>query len=167
MLSLFIVPAWLKLTFSCISQLAVVKGLVIDRVQKLKSGKAVLGRRICRASYGIEMSVRYNKDEHIGRSVYRDLDGELWVKGQIDWMIKKVRLAQSVRNNACTPLTYLQGEVIDPEKPITKDCFRDFLPTHKRTWTDTIVMTFNDPKDLPTYIGHGEENIDRVNSKAD
>jgi len=78
-------------TDSNCSQLAVVKGLVIDRIQKLKSGTAVLKGRMCRNSYGIKDYVPYHEDQHIGQPVFTDLDGTLCVDDQIFWAIKKVK----------------------------------------------------------------------------
>ena len=77
-------------TNSCNSQLAVVKGLVIDRIQKMKSGRAVLGSRICRASYALSLDVPYNARKHSGQEVYKHYDGVLYARNQMDWMIRKV-----------------------------------------------------------------------------
>ncbi|GAB1316509.1 Actin-like ATPase domain-containing protein [Madurella fahalii] len=71
-------------------QLAVVKGLVLDRKQKAKAGRSALRVRKARASYGVVTRERYDKNLHAGkRPVRSDLDGELYVDGQVKWVIKK------------------------------------------------------------------------------
>lgn len=64
----------------------------MDRVQKIKSGKAVLGRRCCRSSYGILCKERYDKKRHVGREnlTTDPLDGKMYVENSIVWFIKKV-----------------------------------------------------------------------------
>lgn len=77
-------------------QLAVCKGMVADRVRKLKSGKAVLGWRCSRASYGTICRIKYNKKnpDHIGKKTERDSDnGKLYITKAVAWFIKKVRLS--------------------------------------------------------------------------
>lgn len=71
-------------------QLAVVKGLVIDRIQKVKSGRAVLKGRACRASYGVEGLARYDRKKHQGEQVIEAPDGKRWADHQVNWIIKKV-----------------------------------------------------------------------------
>ena len=74
-------------------QLAVCKGLVADRVYKLKAGQAILKWRCCRASYGIVCAELYNpkNPEHIGRKTRKDLkDGKIYLQKVISWFIKKV-----------------------------------------------------------------------------
>ena len=72
------------------SQLAVVKGLVIDRIQKMKSGRPVLSSRICRASYALSLDVPYDRRKHLGQEVYTHYDGVVYARNQMDWMIRKV-----------------------------------------------------------------------------
>jgi hypothetical protein len=69
-------------------QLVVCKGIVADRLQKLKSGQSVLGWRCCRASYGTPCKVPYdvNNPQHLGKTTKRDLlDGKVYVMDVIDW----------------------------------------------------------------------------------
>ncbi len=75
-------------------QLAVCKGLVSDRVIKLRSGASIIKSRCCRASYGIQCRERHDKKnrEHMGRPVVKDkIDGKLYVERSIVWFIRKVR----------------------------------------------------------------------------
>ena len=74
-------------------QLAVCKGIVADRVRKLKAGKAVLRSRCCRASYGTLHKEEYDqsKPHHVGRPITVDpLNGKSYVTRSIDWFIKQV-----------------------------------------------------------------------------
>ena len=77
-------------------QLAVCKGMVADRVRKLKAGKAVLKYRCCRASYGTVCKELYNKNnpQHVGRPTSLDpMNGKLYVTQSIAWFIKRVCLS--------------------------------------------------------------------------
>lgn len=73
-------------------QLVVVKGLLLDRLQKLESGFIpVLINRRARASYGTVCKTKYNPAIHEGEVVRKDpFDGEMYAMDQIDWIIKKV-----------------------------------------------------------------------------
>jgi hypothetical protein len=91
-------------------RLAVVKGLVIDRRQKLVSGAATLQTRMyvysnspmgythsrhrARASYGVLCREPYDPDIHIGAKTEPDpFNKKLkWALMQIDWLVKKVRI---------------------------------------------------------------------------
>ncbi len=82
-------------------QLVVVKGLLLDRMQKLDSGTVpVIVRRKARASYGVVCKTKYNPNIHFNEELRKDpLDGEMYAIGQIDWVIKKVRgMRLSVRD---------------------------------------------------------------------
>jgi hypothetical protein len=74
-------------------QLTVCKGMIIDRVRKLNSGKAVLGWRCCRASYGTTCKILYNRNnpEHLLQTPSRDfLDGKDYIHNGVAWFIRKV-----------------------------------------------------------------------------
>ncbi len=71
------------------SQLAVVQGLVMDRVQSISRGAAIFKERCCRVSYGILCIEEYDPSNpaHIGQKVVRDSrDGKRWVEDMIDWV---------------------------------------------------------------------------------
>ena len=72
-------------------QLAVVHGLVIDRVQRIKEDRVVYKERCCRNSYGILVREPYDPLRHQGEDVETDIrDRKKWAVNQIDWFIKKV-----------------------------------------------------------------------------
>lgn len=81
-------------------QLVVVKGLLLDRLQRIDSGtKPVLVTRKARASYGMMCKMKYNPDIHFQEELKKDpLDGQTYAMSQIDWLIRKVRSF-----TACTP----------------------------------------------------------------
>jgi hypothetical protein len=73
-------------------QLAVVKGLVVDKRQKLESGTSLLTHRVARRSYGVLCREPWNPNIHIGEDVVMDtfIPGMRWANNQIDWIIRKV-----------------------------------------------------------------------------
>jgi hypothetical protein len=76
-------------------QLAVVHGLVMDRVQRIKEDKVVYKERCCRNSYGILVRQLYDPKLHQGEDVETDpRDRKKWAINQIDWFIKKVSAYQ-------------------------------------------------------------------------
>lgn len=67
-----------------------VKGIVWDQMQRVKTGRAVLKERIARASYGVVCDVPYDPELDVGETPYRDpMDGKLWTKGHVKWVIEK------------------------------------------------------------------------------
>lgn len=84
--------AEIKIISATDPQLVVVKGLLLDRLQKLESGsKPVLATRKARASYGVMCKIKYNPEIHFQEELKKDpLDGETYAMSQIDWLIKKV-----------------------------------------------------------------------------
>jgi hypothetical protein len=72
-------------------QLAVVKGLVVDRLQRETAGHSAMVTRCPRASYGVKCRQLYRKAFHKGQRPVRDpIDGKKYVENQIMWLIKKV-----------------------------------------------------------------------------
>lgn len=93
-------------------QLVVCKGNVADRLQKLRTGRSVLGWRCCRASYGTKCKMLHNPKNpaHLGLATERDpLDGKMYVMDCIDWFIKQVcPLGNGLRHQTCQ-LTSCEG----------------------------------------------------------
>ena len=72
-------------------QLAVVQGLVMDRIQAISRGNVVFKERCCRISYGTICREPYDKFKHTGEKVtYDSRDRKQWAEGQIDWFVKQV-----------------------------------------------------------------------------
>jgi len=91
-------------------QLVVVKGLLLDRMQRLESGSVpVIVSRIARSSYGVVCKAKYDPNIHLNENVVIDpLDGEKYAMGMIDWLIRKVRLLNP--HNSFIALRLLTGE---------------------------------------------------------
>ena len=133
-----------------------VKGLVIDRIQKLTSGRAVLNSRICRASYAIKLNLRYDPKKHKGREVYKTYDGLVYVKDQLEWMIRKVYY---LHFEAFKRADHIKGEVIDPTNPPERRAQWDLTADTTQKQGISIYMSYNDPADLPTYAAHGKSSF--------
>ena len=73
-------------------QLAVCKGICLDRVKNSQVGSAVLGWRCCRASYGTDCKILYDpkNTEHHGKKTKIDpLDGKQYIMDAVVWFIRK------------------------------------------------------------------------------
>jgi hypothetical protein len=76
-------------------QLVVCKGIVADRVQKIRTNRSVLEWRCSRASYGTTCKVLFDPQNplHFGKSTQKDpFDGKLYIPDCISWFIKQVKL---------------------------------------------------------------------------
>ncbi|KAI6087243.1 hypothetical protein F4821DRAFT_236722 [Hypoxylon rubiginosum] len=114
-------------------QLVVVKGLLLDRLQKLESPTPVIINRIARASYGVVCKTRYNPAIHFDEDIRTDpYDGEQYAIGQIDWIIRK---GDSINTSA--PIISRFNKKVDP-----KDS--------NRTWDSIIVISGLDRDLLPS-----------------
>lgn len=72
-------------------QISVAKGLVYDRLQRMNTGKSVLGAKASPANYGIVVQKEYDKAKHVGEDVIiHELTGGKIAKDIIDWFIHKV-----------------------------------------------------------------------------
>ena len=117
-------------------QLAVVQGLVMERIQTLSRGSVVFKERCCRVSYGMKCREEWNPSnpKHIGQKVTLDSrDGKKWVENQIDWFVK-------------------QGENI-PITGISKPYgLKVRLGNEYKPWTTTVVMSTSPLPQLPSNI---------------
>jgi hypothetical protein len=67
------------------------KGLVIDRIQRMQTGDPVLRVRRCRVSYGILASVPFDPEAHEEEEHYTNpFTGQKLALNIIKWIIKKV-----------------------------------------------------------------------------
>ncbi|KAF9882737.1 hypothetical protein FE257_005328 [Aspergillus nanangensis] len=112
-------------------QLAVVHGLVLDRIQQLKRGVVMFGSRCSPVSYGIICDLLYDPEKHIGEPVRRDpRDSNIYAIDQIQWLI-------------------VQGASI-PHTGISKDFQLKIKPGEEHLpWKVHIVMSTNPPEQLP------------------
>ncbi|EON62947.1 hypothetical protein W97_02173 [Coniosporium apollinis CBS 100218] len=130
-------------------QLAVCKGMVADRVRKLKSGKAVLGWRCSRASYGTICRIKYNKKnpDHIGKKTERDSEnGKLYITKAVAWFIKK-------------------GEPVSVDKPIVHSFSRRITPGDpRRAFPTNIVVSHIDRQFLPYQMNDNAQILCEIES---
>jgi molecular chaperone DnaK (HSP70) len=73
-------------------QLAVCKGACLDHLGKIDSGRSVLSKRCCRASYGTECKVLYNPKNAAHQMMDVELDpndGKKYIRHAVEWFIKK------------------------------------------------------------------------------
>ncbi|UPX13350.1 uncharacterized protein EKO05_0003863 [Ascochyta rabiei] len=135
-------------------QLVVCKGNVADRVQKLKSGRSVLGWRCCRASYGTKCKILYdsNNPKHIGLRTETDpLDRKPYVIDCVDWFIKK-------------------GEAVSSDFPIVRDFSRkcppatSTMPDPPRIFPTDIICSEADADLLPYVMNSSCRSICKVDS---
>ncbi|ESZ94388.1 hypothetical protein SBOR_5252 [Sclerotinia borealis F-4128] len=115
-------------------RLSVVKGLVIDRRQRIKFGAATLKMRVARASYGVLCRQEYNPEIHLGEPVVIDPlnKKQKWATMQIDWIIQK-------------------NDTIETGSARDRLFTRKVVPGDgNRTWDTTIVISYEDRHNLPT-----------------
>ncbi|KAL6857292.1 hypothetical protein J3F83DRAFT_763650 [Trichoderma novae-zelandiae] len=122
-------------------QLVVVRGLLLDYQQRLETGNVpVLGARVDRSSYGVIVRQLYSSAKHGDEEVIPDLwdPKKKWAINQIQWIIRKV--------NAPT---------IDPNVPLVKSFEYRLRPDDPtRIWNADIVVSQNDPSNLPKSLKH-------------
>ncbi|KAL8663144.1 MAG: hypothetical protein Q9168_008140 [Polycauliona sp. 1 TL-2023] len=130
-------------------QLAVCKGIVADRVRKLKAGKAVLRYRCCRASYGTICKELYNENNphHIGRATAKDpMNGKLYVVQSIAWFI-------------------VRGQPVTSEAPIVRNFQIKIRPGDPRKGFPTnIVVSHVEKEFLPHHMGPDAQILCEVQS---
>ena len=74
-------------------QLAVVQGLVMERIQELSAGSSVYTERCCPNSYGVVVRQPYDPIQHQGEDVIIDpRDKKKWAERQIHWLIRQVSI---------------------------------------------------------------------------
>ncbi|KAK0744677.1 hypothetical protein B0T21DRAFT_380868 [Apiosordaria backusii] len=114
--------------------LAVAKGLVLDRKQKARHGKPVLGVRKARVSYGVVTREKYDPERHEPHEkIQSDLDGEDVVQNQIKWVIEK-------------------GQDIDTNSSVREKGFSKAFNDRKHPGVSKreLVICHKDPDDLPS-----------------
>ncbi|CAF9942006.1 hypothetical protein IMSHALPRED_003147 [Imshaugia aleurites] len=118
-------------------QLAVVQGLVMDRIQTIGRGNMIFKERCCRVSYGVRCREEYHPDKnksHVGQKVVLDArDGKRYVENQIDWFVK-------------------QGENV-PSDGFSKPYWLKIKPGQEdASWKTNIIMSTEPRERLPTSL---------------
>lgn len=128
------------------------KGLVFDKLHRLKHNHITLTGRTCRASYGILCNESYNRQRHskisVPGQIYKNpFNRKRYATNQICWLIKR-------------------GRTILRDEPICSRFYRTILRAGIDTsaamipFVDTIAMSKTQPGRLPTWFYEG--NADRV-----
>ncbi|KAI9781155.1 MAG: hypothetical protein M1839_006263 [Geoglossum umbratile] len=119
-------------------QLAVCKGLVVDRIHRLKHGISILSTRRCRASYGILFNEPYDRRKHPREVRPRrgPIDRKEYAVDQIWWLV-------------------LQGAAIKRDQPIGQRFYR-ITENPNMIWKDTIATSTSPPHRLPPSISAGD-----------
>ncbi|KAI9768634.1 MAG: hypothetical protein M1840_004831 [Geoglossum simile] len=118
---------------------AVCKGLVLDRMQRICYGTSVLRTRCCRASYGILQDEKYKKDKHEEQTPFKcPFNGKSYVPNRIYWIISK-------------------GKTINEDTPIKHKIRRRIgLEDSSNGWEDIVVISKFHPDCLPQYLDQGD-----------
>lgn len=74
-------------------------GIVLDRVQEIKSGFGAYKEICARNSYGIICREPYDPALHQGETITTDPhDKKRWAENQLQWLIKQVMSKNEVEN---------------------------------------------------------------------
>lgn len=133
-------------------QLAVVHGLVIDRVQNLiDPEKHVYPKRRCRMSYGIVVREVYDPSRHMGEDVVRDgRDGQQWAERQIHWFIKQV---SDFKTAILRTADSIQGQLVTVKDGVQHPFKRKLnLGQERNPWATQVVMSFLPANQLPRSL---------------
>lgn len=151
-------------------QLAVVHGLVLDRIQQLKRGVVMFGSRCSPVSYGIVCDLLYDPEKHIGEPVRRDpRDNNLYAVDQIQWLVVQVHTLPVIPTRLPVPtcsnsMPCKKGAAV-PHTGISKDFQLKIKPGEEHLpWKVHIVMSTNPPEQLPQSMGG--KGVQRVCSLA-
>jgi hypothetical protein len=139
----------------------VCKGLVIDKLHRLKYNHNILTGRTCRASYGILYNEPYDRRRHsktnIPTQIHKNpVDGQHYAINRICWLIE-------------------MGRPVLCDQPISRRFYRmisradvDSLgaPDNMIRWVDTIAMSKTRPPRLPTWLQEGDaEKVGEIASE--
>ena len=126
----------LKIVTVAEPQLAVVHGLVMDRVQSISRGEVVFEQRCCRTSYGVLCLQEYNPNnpKHTGQDVILDpRDGKKYVEDQIQWFVQQ---GQSISSKGVMKPFLIKIKPGQEDKP----------------WRNQIIMSSNPRERLPSNL---------------
>ena len=130
-------------------QLAVCKGVVMNRMRKFKTGKGVLGWRCARASYGTICKIPYDPTNplHVGRPRSQDpFTGAEYLANAVEWFIHK-------------------GSPVNSDEPISKYFTRKLYPGDlNRAFPTSIVVSHVDWESLPMQLNEDAQILCRIES---
>ncbi|KAL4923834.1 uncharacterized protein BDV17DRAFT_296016 [Aspergillus undulatus] len=122
-------------------QLAVVHGLVLDRIQQLKRKVVMFGSRCSPVSYGIICDILYDPEKHMGEPARQDPRYKnIYAVDQIEWLV-------------------IQGHAV-PHTGISKDFHLKMRPGEEHLpWKVHIVMSTDIPNRLPQSMGGNVQHV--------
>ncbi|KAG8532511.1 uncharacterized protein KY384_002388 [Bacidia gigantensis] len=130
-------------------QLAVVQGLVMDRIQAISQQAEIFSERCCRLSYGVVCKQKYNpkNKSHIGQRSVRDpRDRRVWVQGQIEWFIE-------------------QGKTVSIDGVIRPYSIKKSPGDEHKPWETRLVMSSLPRDQLPTNVSqYGSKGLCSVSA---
>lgn len=134
-------------------QLAVVHGLVLERIQQLRQGVVTFGSRCSPVSYGIMCDLLYDAERHIGEPVRRDpRDNKLYAVDQIQWFIIQVGTPLSLDHPvffSSDRIPCKKGATV-PHTGISKDFQLKIKPGEEHLpWRVHVVMSTHSADQLP------------------
>lgn len=121
-------------------QLVVCKGLVLDRLHRLKYNAFILPSLCCRSSYGVLYDEPFDSRKHFSRGIRigRDPNGKKYATGQIHWLVR-----QGNRIRRDEPICQTFNHIVDPGKGAI-------------VLKDTIASSKSPPTRLPSSIHEGD-----------
>ncbi|THY30127.1 hypothetical protein D6D00_03140 [Aureobasidium pullulans] len=129
-------------------QLAVCHGLVINRVQELKTRMSVYTERCCRNSYGIVVRQLYDPMLHQGEDICHDgRDKQKWAENQIHWLVKKVCFLSDHASSNGQRVSVKEGVTHPYRLKLNRGA--EQIP-----WTTHIVMSSLSADQLPRSTKH-------------
>ncbi|KAK2752856.1 hypothetical protein FQN55_005990 [Onygenales sp. PD_40] len=124
-------------------QLAVCKGLVLDRIHHVKHGYSMISTRSSRFSYGILYNKEFTPSISRRRPERVEIDGKYYLVDQIHWLLKR-------------------GDPVKHRKPISEK-FTYVFPGNAGssgiTWIDSVAMSRAYSDSLPEAINRGDAEI--------
>lgn len=124
-------------------QEVVAKGLVINRLQKMKIGTSVLTSRISVNSVGLVTDIRYDPAKHANATVHKALNGRKYADNAIKWLIREG-----------DPLT--EGEA---EQQIVKKMFER---GSSRKWKSKFYVSTAERDALPDFLPSKNEILHEI-----
>jgi hypothetical protein len=114
-------------------QEVVAKGLVINRLQKMKIGTSVLTSRISVNSVGLVTDILYNPAKHTNAKVHRALNGQKYASNAISWLIR-------------------EGDALKEGEPKTMVVKQLFQKGSSQKWKSKFYVSYADRNALPAFL---------------
>jgi hypothetical protein len=124
-------------------QEVVAKGLVINRLQKMKIGTSVLTSRISVNSVGLVTDVLYNPAKHINAKVHKALNGQKYADNAINWLIR-------------------EGDPLNEGEAKTQVVTNLFEKGSSRNWKSKYYISTAERNALPDFLPSNNEILQEI-----